>query len=219
MEENKLQLKTPFGFTFAQDFISEDLSELKSIKLFAKGSKQGVNSSSYGEDPFYILKRYPYSEKILLKYFHKFSDAFYNRRINFKITTSWAVKLTEGEAVHHHNHVNCMWSAVFYYGKYTDKSCPLQFQNPVRGLNPLAIDGSPSMHNPMNTDISIAPQTNMIIFFPSWIYHYSEPNQETTRYSLAFNVMPTDTIGMGDSTYNPRMMIDEPKTKLSKGFG
>ena len=216
MEENRLQLKTPFGFTFGQDFVTEDLSELKSNRLFAKGSDQGSNSSAYGEDPFYILKRYPYSEKILLKYFHKFSDAFYGCRINFRMTTSWAVKLTRGEAVHHHNHVNCMWSAVYYYGEYTRNSCALSFQNPVRNLNPLAIDGSPNMHNPMNTDISIAPQTNMIIFFPSWIYHYSKPNQETTRYSLAFNVMPSDTIGMGDSTYNPRMMID---SKPSKGFG
>ena len=34
MEENDLQLKTPFGITFAQDFVKEDMSELKKIKLF-----------------------------------------------------------------------------------------------------------------------------------------------------------------------------------------
>ena len=56
MEENDLQLKTPFGITFAQDFVKEDMSELKKIKLFAKGNNQGSNRSETGEDPFYILK-------------------------------------------------------------------------------------------------------------------------------------------------------------------
>ena len=211
MAENNLQLVTPFGFTFGQDLVTEDLSELKSNNLFANGVKQGSNPSSGEENPFYILNKYPHSKEILLKYFYKFSDAFYNRRINFKITTSWAVKLTKGESVHFHNHVNCMWSALYYYGEYTRNTCPLIFQNPIRSLSPLSIDGvpnAPNTHNPMSTDISIIPQTNMIIFFPSWIYHYSNPNQETTRYSLAFNLMPSDTIGSGDSTYNPRMMID-----------
>tara|TARA_B100001057_G_scaffold492599_1_gene585295 strand:+ start:311 stop:961 length:651 start_codon:yes stop_codon:yes gene_type:complete len=216
MEENRLQLKTPFGFTFGQDFVAEDLSELKSNKLFAKGIEQGANSSSYGEDPFYVLKKYPYSEKILLKYFHKFSDAFYGRRVNFKITTSWIVELAKGESVHQHNHRNCQWSAVFYFGDYTNKSCALSFRNPIRESGPFLIDAAHNMHNPMITDISIQPQTNMIIFFPSWILHFSSPNLESTRYSLAFNVMPSDTIGMGDSTYHPRMMID---AKSSKGFG
>ncbi len=216
MGENNLQLKTPFGITFAQDFVNEDMSELKKIKLFAKGNNQGSNRSETGEDPFYILKDYPRSEKILTKYFQKFADSFYNRRIEFKITTSWCVKLTPGEVVHHHNHRNCQWSAVFYYGEYTDNSCALSFQNPIRDHNPFLIDAAPNMHNPMTTDISIKPETNKLIIFPSWILHYSSPNRESTRYSLAFNVMPTGLVGMGDSTYSPSMMLEGKK---SKGFG
>tara|TARA_B100000424_G_C22784762_1_gene421746 strand:- start:78 stop:731 length:654 start_codon:yes stop_codon:yes gene_type:complete len=216
MEENNLQLKTPFGISFAQDFVKEDMSELKKIKLFAKGNNQGPNRSETGEDPFYILKDYPRSEKILMKYFQKFADAFYCRRVNFKITTSWAVELEEGECVHPHNHRNSQWSAVFYYGKYTNKSCPLSFQNPIRELNPLLIDAAPNAHSPMITDIAIHPETNKLIIFPSWITHYSQPNRESKRYSLAFNLMPTDRIGMGDSTYSPSMMLNG---KSSKGFG
>mgnify|MGYP001177227720 FL=1 len=219
MVENNLQLKTPFGYTFGQDFVKEDLSELKSIKLFAKGTAQGAQGETYGQNPFSILKYYPYSEKILTNYFQKFADAFYGRRVNFKITTSWAVKLTKGEAVHHHNHNNCIWSAVYYYGKYTEKSCPLMFVNPINVSTLFRIDGAPNTHNPMITDIAIAPETDKIIFFPSWIYHYSHLNMEDTRYSLAFNLMSTDEIGMGDSTYSPRMMIDDSKSKSLKGFG
>ena len=216
MEENNLQMKTPFGITFAQDFVKEDLSELKKIKLFAKGSDQGSNRSETGEDPFYILKDYPYSEKILTKYFQKFADSFYNRRVKFKITTSWCVELTTGEAVHQHNHRNCQWSAVFYYGEYTDNSCALSFQNPIREHCTFLIDAAPNMHNPMITDISIKPETNKLIIFPSYILHYSTPNRERTRHSLAFNLMPVGSVGMGDSTYSPSMMFDGKK---SKGFG
>ena len=64
-----------------------------------------------------------------------------------------------------------------------------------------------SQRNPMMSDIAIQPQTNMVIFFPSWINHYSNPNMEHTRYSLAFNLMPAEQIGGGDSTYSPMMMI------------
>ena len=67
----------------------------------------------------------------------------------------------------------------------------------------------------MISDIAIQPQPNMVIFFPSWIYHYSNPNMEDTRYSLAFNLMPSDEIGGGDSTYHPSMMIEK---QSSKGF-
>ena len=59
MVENNLQLKTPFGYTFGQDFVKEDLSELKSIKLFAKGTAQGAQGETYGQNPFSILKYYP----------------------------------------------------------------------------------------------------------------------------------------------------------------
>ena len=55
MTENNLQLVTPFGFTFGQDLVTEDLSELKSNNLFANGVRQGSNPSSGEENPFYIL--------------------------------------------------------------------------------------------------------------------------------------------------------------------
>ena len=205
MEENKLQLQTPFGYAFAKDYVKEDLSELKTNKLFAEGLSQKSYESSTGEDPFHILKRYEYSEKILLKYFHKFAKAFYNKDIEFKITTSWATRLRKGESIHHHNHRNCIWSSLFYYGDYTEKSCALRFRNPISDEIPLCID--PNGRNPMTSDIGIQPEKNMIIFFPSWIFHYSYPNEEHTRYSLALNFMPTGQIGGGDSKYNPKWMV------------
>tara|TARA_B100000900_G_scaffold415013_1_gene443416 strand:- start:260 stop:904 length:645 start_codon:yes stop_codon:yes gene_type:complete len=213
MEENNLQLQTPFGYVFGQDYVKEDLSELRSISLFAEGLDQKSYQSSSGENPFNILEKYNYSKKILIKYFNKFVFNFYKKDVEFKITTSWAVKLERGECIHHHNHKNCLWSAIFYYGDYTNKSCPLFFRNPIVDTLPLCVE--PAQRNPMLSDIAIPPEKNKLIFFPSWIYHWSYENQEETRYSLAFNFMPSGKIGGGDSTYHPRMMIDE---KTPKGF-
>ncbi|MEC7855070.1 MAG: putative 2OG-Fe(II) oxygenase [Candidatus Neomarinimicrobiota bacterium] len=214
MEENSLQLQTPFGYVFGKDYVKEDLSELRTNSLFAEGLDQKQYASSFGENPFHILDKYQYSKKIISQYFHKFIRAFYGCDVEFKLTTSWAVKLRKGEAVHHHNHKNCLWSGLFYYGDYTEKSCPLYFRNPIIDSIPLCVE--PNQRNPMISDIAIPPETNMIIFFPSWIYHWSYDNQEHTRYSLAFNFMPSGQIGGGDSSYSPSMMLD---VKKSKGFG
>ena len=181
---------------FASDYIKEDISELKKITLFSQGIAQ--EKINYQEEQFYILKNYPKTKKIIMRYFNKFIKSAFNYNIKWKMTTSWAVKLEKGEQVHLHNHVNCVWSCVLYYGSYTDKSCPLKFKNPIRDTSPFAIMQKTT--NPMINDCAIRPETNKIIFFPSWIQHYSEPNKEDTRYSLACNFAPTGKVGFADST-------------------
>ena len=52
----------------------------------------------------------------------------------------------------------------------------------------------------MCSDIAVKPEHNLLVLFPSWIYHYSNPNEEEVRRSLAFNVMPKGMFGDGDST-------------------
>ena len=49
----------------------------------------------------------------------------------------------------------------------------------------------------------LTPQKNMLLFFPSYIWHKILTNSSnTTRYSLAFNLIPIGQYGSGDSTYN-----------------
>lgn len=46
-------------------------------------------------------------------------------------------------------------------------------------------------------ELDIAPRDNLALIFPSWLYHCIRPsgNVERPRISLAFNMMPTGSIG------------------------
>lgn len=197
-----MEINSPFSYIFGTEIIKEDLSELKKNKVFANGMHQ--SSSQEKINPFTVLNKYKYSKKILTDYFNKFIQQVFNYECKFAITTSWMTKLGVGESVHHHNHNNSMWSGVFYFDEYTDKSCALSFMNPIQSEIPVTI--GKSKFNAMTKDCSIPPKHNLLIFFPSWIYHYSHPNLEKERKSLAFNFMPTGTYGFGDSSYNPEWM-------------
>ena len=49
----------------------------------------------------------------------------------------------------------------------------------------------------------IPPEEKKIILFPSYLEHsIVEHKEETTRYSLAFNIFPVGKYGVGDSTHN-----------------
>ena len=197
-----MEIITPFSYIFGEEIVTEDLSELKTNTLFANGRLQEETQTK--ENPFLILNKYKYSKKVLTNYFNKFIKEVFNYECQFKITTSWMTKLGVGETIHPHNHLNSMWSAVFYFDEYTEDSCPLQFRNPIGESFPLAI--GKSKYNTMTKDCAIKPEHNLLIFFPSWIFHYSQPNKEKERKSLAFNFMPKGLIGIADSSYDPSWM-------------
>tara|TARA_Y100001963_G_scaffold160043_1_gene267372 strand:+ start:4227 stop:4823 length:597 start_codon:yes stop_codon:yes gene_type:complete len=197
-----MEIISPFSYVFGTEVITEDLSELKTNTCFAHGREQ--DEHEYKENPFTILNKYKYSKKILTKYLNEFVKENFNKSCQYKITTSWMTKLGVGERVHPHNHRNSMWSGVFYFDEYTEKSCALNFVNPIQKAIPLKLDDYKS--NPMTTDISVQPEHNLLVLFPSWITHYSQPNQEKERKCLAFNFMPKNLIGIGDSSYDPSWM-------------
>lgn len=198
-----MEILTPFSYVFGSEIVTEDLSELKTNTCFANGKDQG--KKEYTENPFTILNKYDYSKKILTDYFHKFIDEAFGYECKFRITTSWMTKIGKGESVHFHNHVNSIWSGVFYFDEYTDKSCALQFRNPIGAQSPLSI--GKCKNNVMTKDVGIQPEQNLLLIFPSWIQHYSQPNEEKERCSLAFNFMPEGLIGQSDSSYNPEWMV------------
>tara|TARA_R100001443_G_scaffold3514_2_gene11047 strand:+ start:1115 stop:1711 length:597 start_codon:yes stop_codon:yes gene_type:complete len=192
----------PFCYPFGYETIKEDLSELKTNKLFANGNQQSREKEK--SNPFLILDKFKYSKKILTSYANKFLKDVFNYHCKFRITTSWMTQLGFGEEVHYHNHKNSMWSAVFYFDEYTDRSCPLKFRNPIPDTIPYLIGDSKD--NPMTKDCAIPPEKNLLVIFPSWIAHYSEPNAEQERKSLAFNLMPCERYGKSDSTFDAAWM-------------
>ena len=54
----------------------------------------------------------------------------------------------------------------------------------------------------------IQPQKNCLLIFPSYLQHSIEKSiEDTTRYSLAFNIIPVGEYGSQDSTVNTEWLI------------
>jgi uncharacterized protein (TIGR02466 family) len=138
-------------------------------------------------------------KNILLNEFNYFKNEIlrFNNN-NFDITTSWIAKTEPGEESEYHNHHNCYYSGVFYT-KVNDKTGNIVFENFSDNKRFLII---PKEYNIFNSNnYYIEPKNKMILFFPSEMYHKIYKNTSNiTRYSIAFNLVPTGVLGDGDST-------------------
>ncbi len=112
----------------------------------------------------------------------------------------WANVSGKGNANQYHFHPGSFWSAVAYiddgYEGNTDPGLggELQLLDPrmpmIRMTAPdlrlLDADGQPQQ-----SEISIRPESGMIVLFPSWLQHAVRPFQgEGTRISIAINLIP-----------------------------
>lgn len=120
---------------------------------------------------------------------------------DLQITTSWFTKTDEGGTCVEHIHCNSWYSGVVYFDEYGNDSSPIAF---VRDFPPIFVD--PVNPNFLNSNsLTIKPQHGMIILFPSDLRHkVLEHGSPSSRFALAFNVMPRGITGVGDSTYNYR---------------
>ena len=84
-----------------------------------------------------------------------------------------------------HDHKNCVFSAVYYYGDYDDQVGNLIFKNPIANLTSYRLNVNKS--NKFNTyDIEITPQAGSLLIFPS----YREGHPLYLLKSMAFGVVP-----------------------------
>jgi uncharacterized protein (TIGR02466 family) len=158
------------------------------------------------KDSYASTNRNVLNNKYLKKVKKKIEDEFYNFKNNylkynstdFKITTSWLTKSEKGGSSHLHKHKNSIYSGVLYL-QVDDISGDICFENQY--TNSFYI--IPTEDNIYNSnEYLIKPTNNMIIFFPSDIHHrILENKSDNTRYSIAFNLMPSSKIGKTDSTY------------------
>ena len=121
----------------------------------------------------------------------------------FEMGTSWFTKTPKGFFSNFHSHNNCMFSGVFYF----DDSSDLQFQD----FSTRQFYTVPNEWNIYNCDLyTIKPKKNMVVFFDSRLYHKITPNNfDDTRYSLAFNFIPTSGITGGDSQICFKLDLDK----------
>lgn len=142
-------------------------------------------------------------KEIILNYFNLYKDNILKyESTDFEITTSWVTKTLEGGRSNVHNHNNCCFSGILYFDTI-ENGGELRFAD--TGLTPSSfLLNNPSEYNIYNSQSwKISPQKNMVVFFPSYLYHQIEThNSNIIRYSLAFNIMPVNTFGSYDSSVN-----------------
>jgi uncharacterized protein (TIGR02466 family) len=87
-----------------------------------------------------------------------------------------------------HMHPNSLWSGV-YYIKAPKNSGKLVCNDPRPGVQikmPVRKEGT--MPQSLWREVFIEPQSGRVIMFPSWIWHYVEPNESNDiRISMSFN--------------------------------
>tara|TARA_R110000772_G_scaffold426_6_gene1545 strand:- start:3945 stop:4502 length:558 start_codon:yes stop_codon:yes gene_type:complete len=106
-----------------------------------------------------------------------------------RITNSWHNVYSKGhKTLHHHHHGSVISGA--YYAKAGDNSSPIIFENPFykfRGAEE-SIEVTPYSCNENKFDI----EDGMLILFPSWITHYTLPNESDERIVISFNTEHTN---------------------------
>lgn len=207
MSRNYPVFYIPFG---------EDKLDSSSCKILQEDNRAVLNQAQvdqYGIDQksqqdfdrkkFRILETYPLIRDILEAKFNQFVEdlgmAHENGKALHKITSSWLTRLDQGDTIHMHNHNNCEWSGVVYFDDdYTDQP-PLLFLNPLRQFTTYL---SEVPARGFSADWQRQPESGLILFFPSWIFHGCTQSVSTNkpRRSIAFNIMPVGAYGADDSS-------------------
>lgn len=181
--------------------ITEDCSNLKKIitNYEFESTTGSTSESCFITKNLNILKNFPKEKNIILSYFNVYKNQLLKLdNQKFKITTSWGTKTEPGGFSQFHNHMNCVYSGVFYF----DEMCGGDIEFESYGIYPQQI----LLNNPTEWNIFnskswvLTSKKNMLIFFPSYLYHRITKNTSTKdRYSLAFNFFPTGSFGVKDS--------------------
>jgi uncharacterized protein (TIGR02466 family) len=121
----------------------------------------------------------------------------------YSITQSWLSIKNPGQRHVMHSHANSIISGVYYFNNQ-DESSGLTFvksavsTNGTFAMAPLV---NQNVENQFTfNEVSLSVQNNMLCMFPSYLPHKVGPNNSNnTRYSIAFNAMPTYALGSEDN--------------------
>ena len=108
-----------------------------------------------------------YSKQLLNKYNQLYKD--------IQIISSWANILNKNEYIDSHNH----------------ESSPILFNSPLTELFQFKHD----YYSNKEKKVSIKPQPNLLLLFPSYLGHIVPSSNIDNRYSIAFNIIPKGEFG------------------------
>lgn len=174
------------------------LEELKQEDwALVKTSSLVGGKGTYMTRDLYILDKYPDIKEMIMNHFNKFKDEYLGYVHNeFVITTSWGTKTEEGCQSAFHDHKNCMFSGVFYVTGGDDSASVVFKKDDKQSFWCV-----PNQQNQWNsTTWFLCPEYQQLIFFPSNLQHSIGLQRfPRTRYSIAFNLMPSGILGNDDS--------------------
>jgi uncharacterized protein (TIGR02466 family) len=161
------------------------------------------NSLCFVSERKNVLNDHLELKEIILNYFNLYKDNILKyESTDFEITTSWITKTSEGDQSHLHHHKNSCFSGILYFDTI-ENGGNLIFNN-IGLITSSFLLNKPSEFNIYNSPSwNISPKKNMIVFFPSYLYHQIQRhNSKIIRYSLAFDIMPTNIFGNLDYKVN-----------------
>ena len=145
------------------------------------------------------LKNFNFLKDKILKNVNDYTKNILKYKNKFSITTSWITNTKINGSSNAHCHSNSMLSGVFYIecDQNYDKISFQNFNVPTWVIEPEEYN----VYNSFKYYINV--KKNLLILFPSEVLHKIEKNEnKKERISLAFNLLPTGTIGIKDSTLN-----------------
>ena len=209
MGKSKVDLLDMFSIPLIYCELDEDTSELRQCTDYVLNTNQ-VDVDEYKifeksglketiDFEFRVLEQFPKMKQMFTHISNRLIKEGLNYDNKLEISSSWFTKTHKGEQSPMHDHKNCVFSAVYYYGDYDDKVGNLIFKNPIVNLTSYRLNVDKS--NKFNTyDIEITPQSGSLLIFPSYVSHKIDVHKsDIPRLSLAFNMVPVGQYGIGDS--------------------
>ena len=200
MKENEKVIYPLFSKVLSKAEVRFNDSNWKAIKKAVKDETyKNVSQATSMTENCHVL------DNPNLKFLHKrltfeikaHCNMFLQHKDKFKITTSWFTKTKKDGYSDFHNHSNSMFSGVFYIqsNEETDKIAFSDFKTSTWLLE----FKEQNIYNSQKLLIPTYP--GLLLIFPADVFHRIEPNvQSGERISMAFNVVPTGTIGYNDSS-------------------
>ena len=209
MGKSKVDLLDMFSIPLIHCELDEDTSELRQCTDYVLNTNQ-VDVDEYKifeksglketiDFEFRVLEQFPKMKQMFTHISNRLIKEGLNYDNKLEISSSWFTKTHKGEQSPMHDHKNCVFSAVYYYGDYDDKVGNLIFKNPIVNLTSYRLNVGKS--NKFNTyDIEVTPQSGSLLIFPSYVSHKIDVHKsDIPRLSLAFNMIPVGQYGIGDS--------------------
>ena len=206
MGKSKVDMLDMFSIPLIHCELDEDTSEFRQCTEYVLNPNQ-VDVDEYKtfqksglkktiDFEFRVLEQFPKLKHMFTHISNRLIKEGLNYNNKLEISSSWFTKTHKGECSPMHDHKNCVFSAVYYYGDYDDKVANLIFKNPLVNLTSYRLNVDKS--NKFNTyDIEITPQSGSLLIFPSYVSHKIDVHKsEIPRLSLAFNMVPAGQYGL-----------------------